>query len=54
MLSIFETLNEFCTMLLGYKLKIYTDHKNSINLMTVSNLHKYKGGNGPLRSLVQT
>ena len=27
MLSIVKTLNEFCTMLLGHKLKIYTDHK---------------------------
>jgi hypothetical protein len=36
MLSIVETLNEFCTMLLGHKLKIYADHKNPINLKTVS------------------
>jgi hypothetical protein len=36
MLSFVETLNEFCTMLLGYKLKIYTDHKNLINSTTVS------------------
>jgi hypothetical protein len=35
MLSIDETLNEFCTMLLGQKLKMYTDHKNPINLLTV-------------------
>jgi hypothetical protein len=35
MLSIVETLNKFCTMLLGHKLKIYTDHKNPINLTTV-------------------
>jgi hypothetical protein len=35
MLSIVETLNEFCTMLLGHKLKIYSDHTNLINLTTV-------------------
>jgi hypothetical protein len=52
-LSIVETLNEVCTMLLGHKQKVYTENKNLINLTTVSNLHKYKGGNGPLRSLFQ-
>jgi hypothetical protein len=36
MLSIVETLNEFCTVLLGNKLKIQADHKNRINLTTVS------------------
>jgi hypothetical protein len=36
MLSIVETINEFCTMLLGHKLKIYTYHKNLINLTIVS------------------
>jgi hypothetical protein len=36
MFSIVETLNEFCTMFLGHKLKIYPDHKNLINLTTVS------------------
>jgi hypothetical protein len=35
MISIVETLNEFCTMLLGHKLIIYTDHKNLIDLTTV-------------------
>ena len=28
LLSIFVTLKEFCAILLGQKLKIYTDHKN--------------------------
>jgi hypothetical protein len=36
MLSIVETLNEFRTVLLGHKLIIYTEHKNLINLKTVS------------------
>jgi hypothetical protein len=36
MLSNVKTLNEFCTMLLGHKLKIYTEHKNLINFTTVS------------------
>jgi hypothetical protein len=36
MLSIVKTLNELCTILLGHKLKIYTDHKSLINLKTVS------------------
>ena len=36
MLLIVDTLNEFPTMLLGHKLRIYTDHKNLYNLMTVS------------------
>jgi hypothetical protein len=36
MLSIVKTLNESCTMLLDQKLKIYTEHKNLINLTTVS------------------
>ena len=36
MLSIVETLNEFRTMLLGHKLKIYTNNRNLINLTTVS------------------
>ena len=27
-MNIVETLKEFCTILLGQKLKIYTDHKN--------------------------
>jgi hypothetical protein len=36
MLSIVETLNEFHTILLDHKLKNYNDHKNPINLTTVS------------------
>jgi hypothetical protein len=36
MLSTVKTLSEFLTMLLGHKLKIYYDHKNLINLTTVS------------------
>jgi RNase H-like domain found in reverse transcriptase len=36
MQTIVETLNEFRTMLLGYRVKIYTDNENSTRLTTLS------------------
>jgi hypothetical protein len=36
MLSLIETLNQFRTMLLGYRIKIYTDLQNLIRLTIVS------------------
>ncbi len=36
MFSIVETLNEFRTMLLGYHIKIYTDHESITRLATMS------------------
>jgi hypothetical protein len=35
-LSIVKTINDFCTILLAHKLKIYIEHKHLINSTSVS------------------